>query len=438
MDRNVKRSAVVSVCVLLLCALFFAMKPYSETANNVYAVIVLLLSVILVVRSRHHNLALIISLFLAYSNYSIVVGVYLCPELRSVYLYPQIEDIEVYGIGIAMLLLLTLTLVLFMPSNRKKDRYIFAEHFVTEEHYNPLVFLALTLIFCVIMIVGYGRVEEGRGTSSALYEYNVIVMVAMFLFSGNKKWTKLICCGCTVPYVLTSLTNGTRIEAIVCLIVVYLCVLRKEVPLWVFVVGIMMGAVGLNIIGIFRGSSVSFSDGLQASMAAMKKSKMVFVTCTDAYFPTLCMIEQFKEYSLVSGMEYLFKFIGTIFAGANRVSGGNLIDYTRAMYYHNFGGVVTGFFYVWFSYPGALMFGGYVTAILNQTKKRPHSPLPLCAVLYTTAMVPRWYLYGPWAITRGVMFCLVAVGLVYAVWKYILCHRSCRYELIRRTNETQS
>ena len=438
MDRRVKRSYVLAWCTLVFCVLFFAMKPYSEEMNYVYAVIVLLLSVILVIRCRHHNMALIISLFLAYSNYSIAVGIYLCPELRSIYLYPQITDVEVYGIGIAMLLLLNLTLVLFIPKVSKKERYIFAEDFVREDYYSPLVFLVLALLFMVIMIVGYGRVEEGRGTTSALYEYNVIVMIAMFFFSGNKKWTKIVCCGCTIPYVLTSLPNGTRIEAIMCMIVVYLCLFRREVPLWVFIAGMIVGAVGLNIIGIFRGNSVSLADGFQTSMESMKKSKMVFVTCTDAYFPTLCMIEQFKEYSLPTAFEYFFKFVGTIFLGANRVEGGNLIDYVRSFYYHNFGGVVTGFMYVWFSYPGALIFGGYVSTIVNAAKKETkHSPLLLCGVLYATAMVPRWYLYGPWAITRGVLICMVAVTLAYMVWKCVLCKREFRYGLIRRTNETQ-
>lgn len=416
---RMQKSRVLSWILLVALALVFVLRPYTEVLNRVYAVAVLLASILLVVRSRKNNLALIVSLFLAYSNYSIVMGVYLFPELRPEALYPQITDVRVYGIGIAMMLLFTLAVALLMPTDKKP--FVFSRVFVREENYSILAFSAMTAMFVLIMLMGYGRVDSGRGTSSALYEYDVIIMIIMFYFCGNRKIPKAICCGCAGLYVLTSLLNGTRIEALACMIVVYLCFIRREIPLWLIVVGMVGGIVLFNIIGMFRGDYASLSVGLQTSIQSLKQSKLVFDTCTHAYFPALCMIEQFMDYSMLTAADSFVRFLGTIFLGQTRVAGGDLIMYVREMYYHNYGGVVLGFLYVWFSYFGSIFFGWIVTKLIGLTySAKERSPLPMCAALYTAVMVPRWYLYGPWAITRGVLLCLVAMVLVCVVWRGML------------------
>lgn len=410
---KIKKSLLLKIFLYSVSTLIFLSKPYTENFNKIVAVGVLVLSIAVVYRCRKNNLLFILSLFISYVNYSIVVGIYLFPDLRPKYLYPQITDVEVYGIGIAMIYLFLLALLCFFPNRINKDDSVFASDFIKKENYNPWIFGGSLLLFSVILLLGYERVPSGRGISSPIYEYNVIFLILMFYYSGNLKINKYICYLSALAYAMTSMSNGTRIEALVCLLVVFFCGINKEVPKKTLTVGLFAGIVLFNLIGNTRGNSVSLSEGLLNSISDLLQEKLVFDTATHAYFPALGMIEQFKYFSLDTSFHFLGRFLGTIVAGQSRVKDGNLISYVSNFYYHNFGGLTTGFFYVWFSYLGSLIFGyivGWYVRFINNNSKR--SAINLCAGLYAVCSVPRWYLYGPWSLFRGVLLCVIVFCIV--------------------------
>lgn len=53
--------------------------------------------------------------------------------------------------------------------------------------------------------------------------------------------------------------------------------------------------------------------------------KLVFNTCTRAYFPVLCIIKQFKASSFQKSLHYLGAFLLIIVLGVNRVKNGDLM-----------------------------------------------------------------------------------------------------------------
>lgn len=412
----------VFIYMLLVCICSFI--SYNELLNKMIALLVIALSAAYVYKCRNSTL-LLVSVFIAYSNYSIAVGVYLVPELRSEYLYPQIVDVQVYGIGIALMMLFMVAVLIFLPPGISKKEENFLSNFIKPENYNKPLFLLLTIVFFLILVFGYTRTSDGRGTSSAIYEYAVVILIFMFYYSGDNKYFRFICYICAILYVSTSLMNGTRIEALSCLLVVYLCTVRKKVPVGLLLSVFFVGSVIMNFVGMLRGNYDSLSTGLKEAAAGLWKSKFVFDTCTYAYFPSLCMIEQFKEYSLQDGMYFFSRFIQTIIKGQLRVPDGDLIAYVREIYFHNYGGVTIGFFYVWFSYLGSLVYGwivGFYAKFINETDKES-APVKQCAMLYFVATVPRWYLYGPWSFTRGILLCCIAFTVVKISQKMLFTRR---------------
>lgn len=407
----IRKTTVVTVLVYLFVVIGLWLIPFSTDVNKLIAVGTLVLSAVWFFRCRRSTYLMIMSAFIAYANYSIVVGIYLDESLRPKYLYPQITDVNVYGIGISVLFLTMIALVGLTPSLKKRTESI-SNEFIRHDNYDSALFFACAMAFIIIMMVGYTRGDGERGASSPLYEYGSIFVILMFYFSGRKK-EKVIICGCLcLAYSLISLKNGTRIEALVCIIIFALCYFNSGIrPIYLFA-GMIAGIFAFSTVGVLRGNwDLLITNGVSI-FGEIIHNKLVFDTCTHAYFPVLCMIEEFRSISIARAMHYFGAFVLSIFVGQSRVADGDLIKIVARKYYHNFGGVSPIFFYIWFSYMGPLIFAIVVRFYINvvtgayQNSKK-YIDIRYCAILYVVASVPRWYLYGPWSLFRGVMICLI-------------------------------
>lgn len=416
---NVRKQFVLGSLIYIIIAIVMCIVPFSVIFNKILAIVTLILSIIWVSKCRNNTYLLILSLFILYSNYSIIMGIYLDESLRPQYLYPQISDVNVYGRGIALLLLAMIALVSFHPKQRNSSHNL-VDHFIVSSNGNQLAFLINFVLFLLIIVFGYETGSNSRGMSSPLYEYGSILLIMMFYYSGTKKKNiyaiGLVC----MLYIFTSLKNGTRIEALICLIIFVLCYFRNGIKQSYLYIGVFIGIIVFSVVGSLRGNwQLLLNGNFKLFTLELFKNKFVFDTCTHAYFPMLCMIEQFSSISVRDAFSYLTAFIATIFLGQSRVVNGNLIKIVAQKYYHNYGGVTLGFFYTWFSYAGpyifALMIMYYIKALYQTNNK--HNLIKACAFLYLIASVPRWYLYGPWSMTRGVLICIIIFEIEYLIFK---------------------
>lgn len=405
-NPKIRKQTVYAIIVQLLLSLLAAFIPFSTSVNNIIAVIVIALSLIWVWKCKNNTYTLILSLFIAYCNYSIAMGVYLDPTLRSnEYLYYQITDPRVYGTGIYMVMLFMLYMVIVTPFIKKSSKQ--DSILVRKENHLPILFYVNMILMFVSIFTGYEVNLNSRGTTSPLYEYSVIFLIMMFYFSGDRKVKKYFCFFSMIVYSLTSVLNGTRVEALACILIFVLCYYKNELKPWFIMTCMLGGLLLFSSIGVIRGNWSNISSGsFFGILSGIAKNKMVFDTCTYAYFPMLCMIEQFSPYNLFEGIGYFFRFVLSVFLGQSRVQGADLIVAVRENYFHNYGGCTVGFFYTWFYYYGALLFGiivqKYIKVICSHIKKTDYGKI---ALTYVVATVGRWYLYGPWAFTRGVLVC---------------------------------
>lgn len=411
---KVRLSKLLGISIYFILVLILTLyTPYSNSINNFIGGVVLILSCVYVYKCKDNFLLLCMSLFIAYCNYSIVVGVYFYPELRPI-MYAQIADIKVYGILITLVLLYMLALVFFQNKNIVQNNISMAETFVRRDNYNNILFIIAVMAFLLIWIVGYERNDGGRGSLSPIYEYDSIFLLIMYYYSGKKKHLNYVCYGCVALYTYTSLSNGTRIEAIICIFILLFCSIRKKVPIkHVLLVGVI-GIVLMNVVGVFRGNYTSLSQGIETVLKNTVEEKLVFDTPVHAYFPAVCMVEKTMNYSINDSFYYLYRFILTIFAGNGRIVDGNLISVMKRYYYHNSGGLTIGFFYVWFSFLGPMIFAKIISLFSNVVRKYGENKADVinCMAIYFTANVPRWYLYGPIVMFRGVLIC----GIVFSVF----------------------
>ena len=405
---KVKKIYVAYIFLFILFVFAFVLIPHTTLLNQLLAVSTIFCSIVWIYKCWNNMYLLIVSTFIAYSNYSIAVGIYLDESLRPKYLYPQIQNVDIYSVGIFLMFLTMLSLAILSPKCKKNTVKV-AREFVKTENKNDIVFFALMILFIGIVVLGNSRASNSRGSSTAIYEYASILIILMFYFSGRKKIQKNICAVCCLVYALTSLLNGTRIEALICVIIFALCYFENEINPVVLLLAMLLGLIAFSIVGTLRGNWALLKGNVGEIAGTLTKHKFVFDTCTHAYFPMLCMIDIYRKYSFLEAMHYLVAFVLTIFLGQSRVNDGNLIQVVSNYFYHNYGGVSQGFFFVWFSYMGALIYAVVILAYTRfiNDKKVMLTPTKCSAIIYVVASVPRWYLYGPWSLFRGVLICVI-------------------------------
>lgn len=417
----VKRKTALMSILYIIFVLFLQIIQYTALLNNILGFFLLVFSAGWIYKCWNNNIALLVSIFVGYCNYSIVVGVYWYPTIRdNEYLYNQISNIRTYGIGVS-LLMLTMIWLWIGTTKYKKTNTI--SNLIKEENYSSVFFLGSLVCLFVCIAEGYSVTVGSRGGSSPLYEYGVIFMLLMFYYSGKRKWTLSICFVMMLFYSLNSVMNGTRVEALTCIFIFLFCFFKSKLKPSAILAGMLVGILLFSIVGAIRGNWKLLEQyGFRALIDTVFKDKLVFATCTHAYFPMLCMIEEFTSFSLSNASYYLSRFLFTIFLGQSRVIDGDLISVVRKTYYHNFGGVTVGFYYVWFSYIGAAFYAAFINKLLSwATDKMDNDNNFRCFVAtYVIASVPRWYLYGPWAFTRGALMATIVFFLFYICHKFIL------------------
>lgn len=414
----VKRQMILTCLLYIVIVLFLQIIQYTTVLNNILGLLVLIFSVRWIYKCWNNNIALLVSLFVGYCNYSIIVGVYWNPSIRdNEYLYNQISNIKTYGIGVALLLL---AMIYLSSSTTKYKKNNATFNLIKKENYSVFLFVGSLVAFLICIVKGYTTTIGGRGGSSPMYEYGVICMLLMFYYSGKRKWTLSICFVMTLFYSLNSVLNGTRVEALTCIFIFLFCFFKSKLNPRAILLGMLVGILLFSVIGAIRGNwKLLALYGFRTLIDNTFKNMLVFDTCTHAYFPMLCMIEEFTPFSFLNASNYLIRFIFTIILGQSKVVDGDLISVVRTKYYHNFGGVTLGFYYVWFGYMGAFFYAVYVKKLLDWATDKINSNNDfMCFVAtYTIAAVPRWYLYGPWAFTRGALIAAIMFFLFNSCYK---------------------
>lgn len=417
----VKRQTILMGILYIVIVLFLQIIQYTTLINNILGFFLLAFSAAWIYKCWNNNIALLVSLFIGYCNYSIVAGVYWNPTIRdNEYLYNQISNIRTYGIGVSLLLL---TMIWLSIGTTKYEKTNITSNLIKEENYSNILFWGSLAAFLVCIAEGYSATVGGRGGSSPLYEYGVICMLLMFYYSGKRRWALSICFVMVIVYSLNSILNGTRVEALTCIFIFLFCFFKSKLKPSAILAGMLVGILLFSVVGAIRGNWKLLEQyGYGALIDNVFKNKLVFDTCTHAYFPMLCMIEEFTPFSLSNASYYFIRFLATIFLGQSRVIDGDLISVVRKKYYHNFGGVTVGFYYVWFGYLGAAFYATFINKIFGwATDKINNDNDFMCFVAtYVIASAPRWYLYGPWAFTRGALMAVIVFFLFNICHKFIL------------------
>lgn len=406
------------LCILgVLNSVFF---DYYFNIDNFAAILSTVVSVYLCYIYRYNIGLFIVTVVIAYANYSVAIGAYIDPSLRPENMYAQFSS-ETLSIAIISILIFETCMLLFcrkIVTNQHKldssnQKYIKYEN-------NTIIAYGAMLVYAMIFFLTFNFGDDGsRGGGSALTEYRIIVFIIGSYYSGNKRimkilWTMLI--GLTSILVFLSGNRIDAITAIISLLILWhsdLLSYKKIVFLLPFAV------VAMVAVGMARGGEINIGT-LKSAFNSLGKTKLAWDTAIFAYIPSLSIIELSKELLTLDKLELLLGNIEYIFLGSAGNNSVELINYTREYYTHYYGCISPSYFYMWFGYIGSVLFAMLVNAYSAFYQKLPNLDLKgfneklkyICSV-YFVCNVGRWYLYGPNALLRNMFVCALVYAVVY-------------------------
>lgn len=384
------------ICVIL-CG-FFAKNSNSSNAIFACGIILLILSGVLVFYARKNTAGFILGIYLFYSNYSIVIGVYFYKRIRPNSLYNLVSD-PTFGIGIIALLTFTWILAIGLI-NVYHNKCI---HFYNTEE-NEIISYLCFLIYLLIFFSNTTFREGQRTVTTAIGEYRYLFLMFGSIYARKTKRNKYICVLMVFVTSVVEICGGNRAGILPNIVIVLLLwmpnfSIKKIFPF------ILPAIILLKMVGIMRQDFQFSVQGIYNVLLQCGENKFVEDSFTFAYVPSLNSIDlsttdlwPTKFFLLINNIFYIF-------------AGGQYGKYTWASYtqrfYLNCGGYIAPtYFYYWAGYLGvilsALIVVGYIKRLL-----RPKNSLDECIGIVFISTVPRWYTYNFLILFRTTCFTIV-------------------------------
>lgn len=406
-DQKLKKYVFVvfGIVVALYSFLNLKINIYSENSNIVSGIILLLVTLIMMIKNKNNKILFILFLQFFYFNYSIVIGRYIY-KIGTTSLN-RIRDVNTMGISINCLLLFISFVYILLAIFKKKESGSKKKiSMCYEGKANTMLIGSFSIISLIlIFFLGFERVSNGRGASSTIYEYSIIIFILSFYYLKRNKCFNRIMIALLILFSLQGLAYGERDTALQLIIIFYFYFLADSFSLKRTLVFFLLGIFVLNYIGIVRGSTLSV-DMLFSSISSTFSNLFVLDTATHSYFASLVFVKVKNFVSFDVQINLFINFLKSVFLGGSIVNNFNLSIFTQNFISHGGGGWLPFYFYFWLGSIGIIVssfiVGLHIKNVSNYTNKNKKDILKLLSI-YFVSTTPRWYLYSPSALIRGVL-----------------------------------
>ncbi len=368
--------------------------------------LVLLHSVYVLYRYRDNVGLFIAAFFMLFSNYSIVMGVYWDKSIRPEALYPQIRDLQIYAKSITTLLVFEITITIYSIINNKNVvRKEYREKNDKPTAMEKIVSVVCGMIVVVIFLTQFKRGSEtSRASLTPLFEYKIIFIIIGMIYGKNNKFLKYMWLALIAVTSGASFISGNRVDGLVA-VIAYGVYYHDDLPTSRLAAILFCGAFLMIGIGYMRAEVSLDSERWRSVGEKIQREKFTFDTAVWAYFPAVSSVALASGTAgVLNKLQMLKDHIIYIFLGGEygRL---RLQFVTRIYYFHTNGFFSPLYFYIWIRELSGMVFGllinTYIKIVVKASGKLSNFKYGI--FLYFIAMTPRWYLYDPFSLLRGVM-----------------------------------
>lgn len=371
--------------------------------DRLAAVLVLVLNVILAKKTSKNLQLYFISVFMLYSNASVIFSKYLGEGTSTLRLiYNQVKYQDTMSIGIYSILIFTTVILLVLNPIEKNKTNIYIPSINIKTSNN------LSYIFSagiVLIIIGYLKFHLFGRT---IYEYALLIFVFGFYFSNKNILSEIILLVFLFISLCINMYEGGRIITLQPLLAYLFLRYSEKISVKLFNIVLILGIILFTFAGIY-GDYVQFgldfsNVTLSSIMNTVMDRKFTLDTSISSYWTGLTYIEIANNYSVFYRLSNFFSYlvIYTIFGTKSGYT--QLYDLSRQYYTHYYGGYITSYFYFWLGWLGVIIIGLVIGLLFNyvSSAQKGSSDFKKLFSVYFTASFLRWYLYYPTALVRGV------------------------------------
>lgn len=402
--QNIKKKNAKIFFVALLSVYFLfniISYNYNKISNLIVAILVLFISLYLVFENRNNPKLILLYLMLTYFNYSIVIDRYL--TVSNIEFLNRIRDDYTLGVAINCIFIFMIINLFFS----KKQKVLLNKNEFFKKRSNSFIVLTLCSILFYIFLFGIDRgsgLGSGRGGVSTIYEYSVVLFILSYYYCGNKKSLRLVTSFLIIIFILQDLLFGGRVTALQLLIVFYYFILSHRFKWSYCIMVFIFGVILMSTIGIMRGDwSVNINVG--EIIKHIIQNKFALDTSTFAFFASLTFI-RIESLTSISMKLYLLKqlLLSMIFGG--KIVDSDLAEYTNQFIFHAMGGMLPIYLYFYLGWIGSVI-SGLICGFYTLCSSYKENSIKSSMLIYFVASTPRWYLYSPSALIRGMIIFLI-------------------------------
>lgn len=379
--------------------------------------VLLVLNGYIIWRVRRNRLLLILFGIVGYANYGVVSANYLNPIEGTLYtIYSGTQEAH---LALIILVAFISIIVCFLPSRIK--HFAFGDSLPSKNRPNNFLLACLLVSLICICIFGFVRPENlgsERSDPSALYEYSTILFIVAFYFVGDSKFAKSAVLSLLIVYAVQNLIYGGRVTALQLILVAFLFMFNKRTRTSLLIVIVLVGFVfflgfGMVRTQIWDQGFFSVIDGFCLRLS----NGLAWDTAYSSWHTSITFIVFGESISGSEHLHYLLSWLASIFLGGS-IPDSRLPIVTESYYLHFGGGFLPIYAWFYFGIVGIAFAAFAVSAIVygvNKIEKQValFKNVLVLDLVYLVITVPRWYLYSPSQLTRGLLLCtLVCVFLL--------------------------
>jgi len=358
-----------------------------------------------------NNLGLtLVSFFILYSTYSIVIGEYLVAGKLSVPMV-EVKNTLNYGVLIKGNLIFILILSLYtkrFPKNQKIHLNL---------KNNSLIYGITMTALIYILIFGINRVKLTTYVVSTkpMYEYAYLLILISYYYSGKSLIKKVMIVLLTILLMLQDFYYGGRVTSIQ---LSFMLILTVFINYFTYFRVLLLGIFGVifnSLVAEYRAEYSIENINITEILNNFKNNLFVFDTPVFAYYASGTHVAAAHLINFSTRIKSFFVFIASNFTGSNYEIA-NVTQFVDHYYFDNLGGgLIFSHFYFWLGWFGIILIAFLISQMFNilSTSHKNEYKTVLFIILICT--VPRWYLYTPLLLFRP----LVMITIIFFLFKYM-------------------
>ena len=364
-------------------------------------VIFLLLSLYAIYTQRSNMLAVLLNILILYFNYSLVASIYWNTDGLEHVFYRDKYVWSEFLHCINIILLFFGMYVLFLEDKPHVDRKVYRKQGAP----NYVIVAACTLYIAAAPFLFYQTESFGaRGVITPLYEYSLIVMIVGMIFTRRRILALTPLFLASSWMILHGLMHGERISALQMMIVWGIYLLLHVLSLKLIIPACLAGVFLFTIFGIFRGVADLDGNFLMTTFKRLLNGGLVNDTAYHAYWAGMSIVRFAEITPFYERILYFLRYVVYVFFGSG-VSDADLSSLSSMVNVHVGGGWLPFYAFYWLGYAGVIFSGLGLAKLFNYvTGLQENKTFSNFLAIYLVATIPRWYLYTPTSLTRGVMF----------------------------------